>query len=314
MAISRRLPRTALGRFIALNQAKSKKDNTTNASDILRTTTIDRLDAIQPLYNSAYVQIGGAEATLGTSTADKNISKAQSSIVTRHFLLSIIHAVERKETGFNLGDPAYYNMDIHNPTLPEMGSEAQILAAGNLAIVGEDNRVAAGGPIAPFPTKAQVEAALNDFKTKNATQSTLKDALDAKKDALADLNEEADAVFKKVADEVESFYNEEPIESRRARAREWGVIYVSDEVLHILAGTITAEGSGNAIPGATITLIETDDSTSSNETGGYEMEVGINGAATLLVEAPGHVSKQVAVDIPQSGTLTTDVQLVPVGE
>ena len=39
---------------------------------------------------------------------------------------------------------------------------------------------------------------------------------------------EADAVVEKVWDEVETFYNEETPASIRRKAREWGIIYVSD--------------------------------------------------------------------------------------
>jgi hypothetical protein len=305
MPISRRLPQTNLTRLYALNAAKAKLD-TAPATTVLTAATKARLTAIHTLYNQKNNLLNAAAAQSGQATADKNTAKQAAMQWIVDFFQALIRAIGRQHPGYQNSDKAYYGIPLSSDAGPATETEAEILVAGNLMVDGEDARVAAGGTAIPFPTKVDAKARLDDFVSKNGIQSVKQDALDAAQEALNAQNTEANGVIKKVWDEVETFYNEEPIASKRANAREWGVIYVSDEAateLKLTVVEITAPGADPvAIEGAQGLFIPTDEEGTSDGSGNLRVTVHYEGSGTLRIMHPEYEPHELAVeDLPAEG-------------
>ncbi|MFN0031568.1 MAG: hypothetical protein ACKVOR_05360 [Flavobacteriales bacterium] len=223
--ISRQLPRTVDSRNQALQNAVQKRTSLPPADDTLRTATNTTLTALQTSYVAGITSRNNGKAAVSNNTIIKNDAGTNVRMFISHFLQVFNLAVDRGT--FPQGDRAYYNMDVDSPTLPDTATDQAVVTVYNYILVGETQRTAAGGAPMANPSMAEVTTAFGPFQTALVTQSNLKDALDIAEEALDDLNVQADELIRKIWDEVESKYADEPKESQRQNAREWGVTYVS---------------------------------------------------------------------------------------
>jgi len=294
--ITRRLPQSNLSRQTALRVAHTKANSNAVNAAVLHPTTLARLNAIFPAYKGGMDAILTFEVTMQQSTADKNTAQGNCKIYTSHFLQTVMMAVERKE--MNASVLAAYGLAVSNPKLPSLVSEQDVVSASENTITGENARVLAGGVPIPMPTLLQVQDRLTAFKSGLITQSDNDDQLDNLQEAVEDQNEEADGVIRKVWDEVEAFYNEETIESKRENARQWGVVYISDAKITI-SGIVTGENPAGdvIIQGATALLVEAEKEATSGADGVFEMETGYSGTATLQVTATGYLPYEQVFEI-----------------
>jgi len=222
--ISRRLPQSKKMRNQALRQAKDKKDSSPPSGNILTAATTTRLDDIEPAYKTAMEEVAQKEFGLKIQTGIKNTAYVLLQKNTRVFIKSFNNGIEIGN--YNANGLVAYQLPTGG-TLPKFTSEQELLEVGAKLIVGDAVRVSTGGAAMMLPNIADYTTIYDDFKAQLATQSNKKDELDTAQEAVDALNDEADAVIKKVWDEVETFYNEELKESQRANAREWGVVYIT---------------------------------------------------------------------------------------
>lgn len=294
MAIRRTLPRSSESRFNALTAAKLKKDSAAGSLPITAATAA-RLDTIVTLFGTGrnFVSVKRAESVLSTSQKDvlvENMAMLDShylQVLNMHIAQGIFPAAYR----------AYYKLDTNNTSLPPLKTESDINAVAQAIIDGEPNMVAAGGIAIPFPAKAKMQAALTALLAKQNEQSNKKDITDKAEEDLAKLNTEADAVIKKVWDEVETFWNEEPIESMRKKAREWGLVYVSDEKPALLSGIVKDKDTAAPVEGATLTIISSDEATVTDATGAFTLKTGTDEAQVLRIEKAGYITKDMNLTI-----------------
>ena len=294
--ITRRLPQSNPSRQTALRVAHTKANSNAVNAAILHPTTLARLNAAFPAYKGGMDAILTFEVTMQQSTADKNTAQGDCKIYTSHFLQTVMMAVERKE--FNASVLAAYGLAVSNPKVPSLVSEQDVVNATENTITGENARVLAGGLPLPMPTLMQVQARLAAFNNGLTIQSNNDDQLDNLQEAVEDQNEEADGVIRKVWDEIEAFYNEETIESKRHNARQWGVVYISDSKITV-SGIVTGESSvGDVIiVGAKALLVEAEKEAISGAGGFFEMETGYSGTATLQVSADGYLPYEQVFEI-----------------
>lgn len=287
MAIKRRLPNSTPTRLAALRRAHSKLHSNPSGGPFLTPKTIMRLDALLPLYSAAALLINVEKARSVGYTKIKNEAQDECRVYVSHFLQNIIMATQRKL--FKPEVLVYYEISVSHPVLPALATEQEVISAAKEAINGETARIAAGGTPMTMPSLSEVQQRFDDFKAALAQQSTQADALDIAQEKRDALNPEADRVIKKIWDEIETHYNEEPRESMRANAREWGIIYVSDTRVNI-SGQVVAVAGNSTVPiaEATITIAETEDATTTNAEGYFKLKTGIVGTATIIVSAPGY--------------------------
>jgi hypothetical protein len=203
MSITRRLPKSNPARLAALRAAADKKNTYLPGASFLTPTTDNRLDTILGQYESATTAINVSRVTLLDLTANKNVAMASCRMFTSHFLQTLTMAVDRNV--FPKSVLAYYELTASSPTVPAMNSEGQVNAAALATINGETLRTGAGGIAIPFPAISEVQAEYNTFHQLLMQQTVAADQLDNAQETRSSLNTEADAVIKKVWDEVETY-------------------------------------------------------------------------------------------------------------
>lgn len=294
--IRRRFPRTEEGRYQALRTAKAQHLNTGNGT-VLTATTAARLLAIEAGYEAAKLAVTVARAGSFNATLIKNEDMASCGLYANHALANIIMAVKRGEI-----PKAYlnlYSMDENRPRLPVAKSEQQVVLAAEFFVKGEESRLAIGGTPLPLPSAQQVQAKLDKLDASLNAQNTAQQILRVKQGELKQLEQEANAVIKKIWDEVNTFYNELPDETRRSFCRLWGVIYTSNT--RIPVSGILLEMAGNkvsAVKKFTVRLVQTDELTKAKSNGLFVLHTHFNGLAAFIIESEGkktiHIEKEIS--------------------
>ncbi|MFN0275917.1 MAG: hypothetical protein ACKVPJ_09245 [Chitinophagales bacterium] len=182
--ISRSLPRTKFGRLTALSAARTKKNNPGANGNFLTQLTTDRLDNIQGNYAVAYTELATAAANLYTHTPGKTSAVDDVKMFASHFIQVFNLGVARGK--YPAGHRAFYNLDVNSNAVPVMGTEEEIMQVAKDIVDGNLLRLAAGGAAMENPTAVEVGTKRNAAENLRIAQSNLKDALDAKQEALDD--------------------------------------------------------------------------------------------------------------------------------
>jgi len=308
MAITRQLPKSDETRNIALSSAKTKKDNTAAAGIALTPATITRMDAMQPQFYGLMQARANAQQTQSDSTTAKESAQARARMYVSHFIQAFNMGVDRGM--FQASHRAFYQLDVNDGSVPDLSTEPLLTLWGQRLIDGDAVRIAAGGAPMAMPTIAEVTAEYNTFKNANIAQSTAKDALDAAQENVEHQRVEADKIILKIWDEVETFFNEEPITSKRRKAREWGVMYIST-----VKTTIRGKGrhavTADPLAGMSARLVETNESAVTDAAGNFELKTGFIGQGNMEFAKPTFVTETKTIDIPEGGDLMQDVNLQP---
>lgn len=309
MSITRKLPGTDETRNIALASAKTKKDNTPPAGIAITPATITRLDAMQPLFSSLMQARANALQTQSDSTTVKDAAQQRARMFVSHFIQAFNNGVDRGI--FPASHRALYQLDVNSGSVPDISTEALLTLWGLRLINGDAVRIGAGGAPMAMPTIAEVQTEYNAFTATNTAQSTAKNNYDGAQEDVEDQREEADKIILKVWDEVETFFNEETITSKRRKAREWGVVYVST-VKSTIRGKARHAQTAAALAGVSARLVETNESVATYADGNFELVTGFVGDGNLEFAKPSFITELKPLTIPEGGDLTQDVNLQPV--
>jgi len=222
---SRQLPRTDAERLQALQAASDKAAAVPAAHLAFSAATKTVLDATLPQFRTEVEQRGTALAGQTQATAAQIAQAARLQMWLSHFLRNLNFAIDR---GLILASArAFYQIDVSQESLPNTSTEADLVLWAGRAVSGEASRIAAGGAALPFPPIAEVSAELNSYQSLRAQQSSKKDTFDAEAEDVEALRPPVDALILDIWDEVEFTFRHESASSLRAKAREYGVIYVS---------------------------------------------------------------------------------------
>jgi len=306
MAITRKLPNTDVGRNIALKTAKNKKDHTAPADVAITTATSTRLNATQVLFSQKMDLRANALQAQSDATTLKVAAQAKSQMSISHFIQAFNNGVAREV--FPASHRAFYKLDVNSNSVPPLDKETDVVYWGEQLATGDIARVAAGGTAMSNPSIADVNADYTDFMTASTSQSTLKDAYDNSQEAVSNMRPDVDKLVLKIWDEVETFFNEETIESKRRKAREWGVVYVSTQKSTI-SGKITDAATGLPLMNVNVALLESDNIVQTDISGKYTLSTTYTGTGTLEFTLDTYVTQTIPVEIAEASTLTQNAQL-----
>lgn len=309
MAITRRLPKSDETRKTVLDIAKLKKDNTAPGDIVLSSNTQTRLDAIQPLFKEKMQDRDDALSAQTVSTAIKDSAMGRARIYISDFIQvfnsGIVRGIFPKE------HRPYYHLDVNSNSVPPLTTEASVIEWGEWVIEGDPRRITAGGAAMAMPTIAEVTVEYNNFKNANIAQSTAKDAYDAAQEVVSGMRPDVDSLILRIYNEVETAFDNEPIESKRRNSREWGVVYVST-LQATITGIVTNSANGAPLQDVNVALIESGNIVQTLADGTYTLLTTFTGAGTLEFSLTGYVTQTFPIDVPEGGTLTQDVSLAAV--
>ena len=308
--ISRRLPQSNEARKLALERARTKAASPGPDGNFLTASTNTRLTAMTTQYLTVMAGLLLPEAQLRNQTVKKNSYKAMCKMIVSHFLQVFNLGADRN--AYPKGDRSFYGMDIEKPKLPKMDTDALILEAANKVVDGDAARVLAGGNPMSNPTAAEVTTLRDTFNTELSLENNYKETYNVAQENVEDLNKEADAVIKKVWDEVDTFYNEHSPSSKRDRARLWGVIYESSGPPTPITFTLrNALVPATLINGVTVTLLETGKAKTTNADGVCAYPTKVVGEVVFKFECENYETRQLTITIESGVPQAIDVNLQP---
>jgi len=243
----RRLPNTDAGRLQALQAASAKAATVPAGQLAFSAANKATLDTTLPLFGTEMAESGVALAGQTAATQAEDLQQARLTMWTSHFFQNLNMAIDRGVIPASAR--AFYLLDVSQESLPDMASETDLVLWAGRAVSGEAARVAAGGTAMPFPSATEVNTELTTYQTLRATQSTKKDTYAAEAEDVAALRPAVDALIRDIWDEVEFTFRHDAAPSLRAKAREYGVVYVSrpGEAPDAPTGLAVTQGAGNTL-------------------------------------------------------------------
>ncbi|MGE0636817.1 MAG: carboxypeptidase-like regulatory domain-containing protein [Bacteroidia bacterium] len=298
MSITRRLPTTIITRQTAINNANEANTNPPGGVNALTAATQARVVAQTPLYNQAIQASAAAKGNLNTHTPVKDGAVNTCRMLNSHFIQVFNLGVARGK--YPAGHRSYYGLETSSDAVPDMGTEDLVKLWAHRLIDGDADRLLNGGLPMANPDIAEVQAALTAMETQMTAHDNFVFLLDQKQEAVESMNALVDPIIKKVWDEVETYFNEETPESKRANARLWGVVYVTEGAPATLTGLVK-DPAGAVVPNALITIDESSATATTNSEGRYVIETTVLGEVTLRTEV-GALAGKITLTIPDHTT------------
>ena len=305
---TRRLPNSNPTRYNAQRTVAERIAVTPPAQIPITAATQARLALFFPDYKIKYLAVEAALTGQGNLTQQVKTAKQQAIYFVDDFIDAMQNAVKRGT--FQASVRALYGLPITKPQRPAIITEQDILDWGDQVHEGETTRIAAGGIPIGFPTLAEVDAAVGNFRTLNLQQAAAKDTYDSAQEALDALNAEADRLILKIWNEIETAFDEGNKSSMRRRAREWGVKYVPtagqgpspDEFS--IQGKVTIEGTATGIADAEVKVVETGETVLTESNGDYLVAYLLPGTYTLEITKAGYEIETITGVVVTAASIT----------
>jgi hypothetical protein len=126
---------------------------------------------------------------------------------------------------FAANDRMFYGIDVNSSKIPPTEKEIEVINCATNIKNGEAARVAAGGKPMNCPTAAEVEAEYQAFFLLSQEQTVLKRASNKEQEDISDILAEGIRLAADICDELEHKWRHDTDSSKRAKCREWGVVY-----------------------------------------------------------------------------------------
>lgn len=312
---TRQLPNSNPKRYRALRMINDRKTVTPPAEIPVTPPTVARFDLFFPNYKAKILAVASALSAQGAATTLVKAAKQLGAWLVDDFYEALQRAIRRGE--FNSDVRALYGLELSETNTPKIVTEQDVIDWGENAHDGETVRTAAGGAPITFPSLAQMDLAVTDFKTKNLTQAAAKTTYDNAQQALETDNTEADKLILKCWNEIETYFDDGDKPSMRRQAREWGVVYIPrkgetlDPSEFSVKGKISDQVTGNGVEDAEIRVIETNETTLSESNGDYLVTYLTPGNYNLEITKPGYETETIPVSVTAGAITDLNIELSP---
>jgi len=220
----RRLPNTDQARLRALRTA-NKKGSGTNPFELAFSQKLFlQIKAFLPLYEQAIEQYNfskNRQAKYG-KLANEQFKIAR--LYISHFLQVLNFAIIRGEIKPEVR--TLYSLSKDDKSVPELGTEQQLIHWGKKVIAGEEKRIVMGGNRIYNPSIAMVKIKYEKFTDYYNNHKNLQITTQRMHEKVADLREKADNLILYMWNEVEDKFNDLPGDLKRERCTDYGVVYM----------------------------------------------------------------------------------------
>jgi len=309
---SRQLPRSVESIWKAISMAKNKKDSTPPANNVFRAATALKLDDAFIDFGQARQARVDAKVAYTGNTPIKNAAISRLRMFNSQFIQHLNDAIDRGDITPN--SRGHYHIDENDGAVPSMVKEQDVMTWAKNIIDGEAARLALGGTALMQPSAADISALRGDAQLKLNTQSTLYEAYNAAQEELKMLMGYADVLVREMWAEIESaFAGDLDAGSRRTKAEQWGVVYVTigakkNKIQVTVLDSVTNEPIENAIVDFNLAGLEM--TTASNGVAvGFEDFVGED---TLTISHLDYVTQVIPVTLLEDEGFNITVLLVAV--
>ncbi len=220
----RRLPNTDQARLRALKAALHKGNLMSPWELAFSQNVYLKLKAFLPIYEQAIDQYNFSKNRQAKYGKLLNDQFKVARLYVSHFLqvlnFCIIRGEIKPEVRVKLG------LDIEEKSVPEMGTEQQLIYWGEKVIKGEEQRMMMGGNRIYNPSIAIVKIKYEKFLDYYNNHKNLQVTTQKMHEKVTDLREKADNLILHIWNEVETKFEELPGETRRDKCTDYGIVYV----------------------------------------------------------------------------------------
>jgi hypothetical protein len=157
------------------------------------------------------------------SSKDYRASLRVARLYVSHFIQVLNMTVQRGELRKEI--KAGYGLSPDDMGNPDLTSEASLYEWGQKIIQGENERINSGGVPIYNPSIAKVKVHYNIFAEQYYSQKMLQNSTAKALEALTQMRPMADTLILDIWNQVESVYQELPIEERIEKCSPFGLIY-----------------------------------------------------------------------------------------
>ncbi|WP_209319793.1 hypothetical protein [Ancylomarina longa] len=220
----RRLPNTDLARVRALKTAldQSKKENRFDMS--FSFPFLQKLECFVPHYELAVQNQRLALKQQSEKGRAYNEKMRKARLYVSHFLQVLNFSILRGELKPEVRE--FYSLKKNSKAIPSLLQEKKLIEWGDKLIKGEQERIRRGGNPIYSPSIALVRVNCENFKQAYSYQKTLQNNTQRFSDKALEYRDKADQLILNIWNEVEAHYSNLPIDERREKCSEYGVIYV----------------------------------------------------------------------------------------
>jgi len=220
----RRLPNTDQARLRALKAAFAK-GSTSNPFDLAFSQKIFlQIKAFLPLYEQAVEQYNFSKDRQAKYGKLLNDQFKIARLYVSHFLQVLNFSIIRGE--IKPEARKLFGIALDDKSVPEMGTEQQLIFWGERVIKGERQRMLLGGNRIYNPSIAMVRIKYEKFMDYYNNHKNLQVTTQKMHDKVAALREKADNLIVYLWNEIESYYDDMPAEIKRKKCSEYGIVYM----------------------------------------------------------------------------------------
>lgn len=287
MGITRRLPQSITATIKALNTAKAKKDSAvTPADNILSAATSARLDTDIAAYNAGKAAIVAAWQVFHRAV---ELARPQRKLLRKYiksFYASINNYINLNT--ILASARAYYGLEITNRKMPNMRTDATLLAAAELLLTGDAARIADGGIAIASPTIAEITTIINDATPIIRAVSNAKTVVTTAISKLKKQNAEIKDLLKHIWNEIEAFYSLDDASSIRVQGRLWGMQFISIGLPSLISGLCMESITNTLLPNVQLYLVGVGKHVQSDAEGNYSINTSLYDVLTLTAKLAGY--------------------------
>ena len=220
----RRLPNTDQARLRALKAALQKGVQLSPFDLAFSQKLFLELQSFLPQYEQAISQYNFSkdrQANYGKLLGDQ--FKATRLYVS-HFIQVLNFCIIRGEIKAEVRK--LYGFDIDEKSVPELGTEQQLLQVGKCVIEGEEKRGMTGGSRIYNPSIAMVKIKYEKFVEYYNNHKNLLVTTQKMHEKVTDLRAAADRIILKVWNEIEAYFDQLEGDDKRMKCASYGIVYL----------------------------------------------------------------------------------------
>ena len=220
----RRLPNTDQARLRAL-KAAFNKGSMSNPFDLAFSQKIFlQIKAFLPLYEQAVSQYNFSKDRQAKYGKLLNDQFKVARLYVSHFLQVLNFSIIRGE--IKQDARKLFGIALDDKSVPEMGTEQQLIYWGEKVIKGEQQRMLTGGNRIYNPSIAMVKIKYEKFLDYYNNHKNLQITTQKMHEKVASLREKADNLIVYLWNEIEAYYDDLPGDIKRKKCSEYGIVYM----------------------------------------------------------------------------------------
>ena len=221
----RRLPNTDNARYKALKIAYDLGKVTSPVNLAFGQATFFKVKSFTPNFEMVLNTYKETYSNQVKRSKEYNELQKKAKLYISHFIQVMNFGIARGE--LPPSSRVFYGIDENETKVPNLISEADIIAWGEKLIKGDSERVSKGGNYITNPTMGNVKVRYDKFLDFYWKQKSLQETCVNSLNRVTALREEADKIILSVWNEVEEHFKKIcDEEERREKCAQYGVIYV----------------------------------------------------------------------------------------